>query len=160
MAIVRFSKGFRNAVAKASGKSFGDALAASVIRVFGVTMPANPETAEGATHLVQVTNGGLSFTAGVATNGLNLATSAVDGVVSKASGEEWKGTITSAGTALWARWYDNALNTGATDTGVHLDFDIGAIGSGAALEISNQTLVVGEIFAISNGSLTVPVSGA
>ena len=128
-----------------SANALKTAYANGVIAIFGGTMPATSNDAEGSSPLVLLTLNGGAFTAGVATNGINLS-NPVDGVLSKASGETWSGTgLAAAGTgtqATWFRHYANAYVTGASTTAVRYD---GAIGTSASFEgvLTNTTIVEG-----------------
>ena len=128
-----------------SANALKTAYANGVIAIFGGTMPATANDTEGSSPLVLLTLNGGAFTAGVATNGINLSTP-VDGVLSKASGETWSGVgLAAAGTgtqATWFRHYANDYVTGASTTAVRYD---GAIGTSASFEgvLTNTTIVEG-----------------
>lgn len=126
----KFSTGDVNVGANA----YKTAYANGIIAIFGTDQPATSNDAEGGSPLVLLTNNGGPFTAGVATNGINLS-DPVDGVLSKASGETWSGIgLAAAGTGTQAKWfrhYANAYVTGASTTAVRYD---GAIGTSASYE--------------------------
>ena len=128
-----------------SANAIKTAYANGVIAIFGGTMPTTANDTEGSSPLVLLTLNGGAFTAGVATNGINLSTP-VDGVLSKASGETWSGVgLAAAGTgtqATWFRHYANSYVTGASTTAVRYD---GAIGTSASFEgvLTNTTIVEG-----------------
>lgn len=135
----KFSTGDANVRAAAIKTAYTN----GVIGIFGGTQPATANDSEGSAPLLAlITLNGGAFTAGVATNGINLS-DPVDGVLSKASGEIWSGNGTSAagaGTAAtWFRHYTNAYVTGASATS---RYD-GAIGTTTAYEMQmvNNTIV-------------------
>lgn len=137
----RLSTGFADAL-NVTG-SVKAIMANSIIHIFSGVQPASADDLEVGTLLMRLTVGGLAFTPGVATNGLNMGVSA-GGVLAKLTTEAWQGTgLVAAGTgtaAGWFRWYNNAVVAGASTTAIRMD---GAIGTSTAFEIqmSNITLV-------------------
>ena len=118
-----------------------------VIGIFNGTQPATANDSEGAaTLLALITLNSGTFTAGVATNGINLS-DPVDGVLSKASGETWSGLgLAAAGElgtdATWFRHYPNGYVTGASTTSPRYDGAVGTV-STYELQISNTKIVTG-----------------
>lgn len=135
-----------------SANALKTAYANGVIAIFGGTMPATSNDAEGSSPLALLTLNGGAFTAGVATNGINLS-DPIDGVLSKASGETWSGVgLAAAGTgtqATWFRHYANDYVTGASTTATRYD---GAIGTTSAYEMQmTNTTVVQDVPVLCNG---------
>jgi len=154
----RLSTGFVNAVNQTG--SVKSIMQDGVIRIFSGTQPANADAVETGTLLMEITVDAGAFTPGVATNGLEMGSSA-DGVLSKAAAETWKGVglaAASTGTvAGWFRWYDNNRTTGASTTAVRLD---GAIGATTAyeLQMSNTTITEDGESIINTFTYTTPKS--
>lgn len=150
----KFSTGDVQSAANALKTSYTN----GVIGIFGGTQPATANDSEGAAPLLcLITEDAGAFTGGVATNGINFDTP-VDGVLSKATAEVWKGLGTAAAgtgtTATWFRHYSNAYTTGASTTAARYD---GAIttASTAELQMTNQTVVENVPVEISTYTRTV-----
>ncbi len=150
----KFSTGFVNAEAEA----VRTALANCIIGIFNGTQPATANDTEGSASLLAlITVNSGSFTAGVATNGLNF-NAASDGVLSKTTAI-WSGNGTAAAgsmgqLATWFRVYPNAYTTGASTTAVRYDGSIGTT-STYELQMTNTTIVEGVPVVISTFSLTI-----
>lgn len=125
----RFSTGLRNEVGKSGGSSYADALLNGVIYLFAGTQPADADTDESTYTLICIiSESGLTFTPGSATNGINLDT-AVSGIIYKAAAEEWKGTNLATGKIGWGRFYGNLRTQGDSTTAIRFDFAVSASGS-------------------------------
>ena len=151
-----YSTALKNLLAQRGGKSLGDAMVAGTICLFSGSRPVNADAAEGMNPLCQLTLNSGAFTPGSTTNGINLATSATGGTVQMNTGEIWSGNGnsnagTSGTTATWARWYSNAMTTGGN--GVNIDMDVAT--SGAALTLTNPTIVQGAPTAITTMAVTI-----
>lgn len=146
----KFSTGDANIRATAIQTGYAN----GVIGIFSGTQPATANDSEGAAVLLAlITRGSGAFTAGVATNGINLSVPA-DGVLSKASGETWSGLGTAAAGALgtdatWFRHYSNGYVTGASTTALRYDGAIGTV-STYEMQLSN-TKIVADIPVIVTG---------
>ena len=144
--------------ANASASAMKTAYANAIIVIFGGTKPATANDTEGSAPILAIItlNSG-AFTAGVATNGINLS-NPVDGVLSKASGETWSGVGTAAAgtgtTATWFRHYSNAYVTGASTTAARWDGTIGTTTS-YQMQTANTTVVEGVPFVINSFTRTV-----
>lgn len=130
-----------------------------VMGIFGgASQPADANSAETGTLLCLITLNSGAFTGGVATNGLEFGDPA-DGVLSKAGGETWSGTVLAAAgtgtTATYFRFYDNAYITGASTTAKRFDGAI-STSSTAELPMANPVLVEGAPLIISAFSITLP----
>ena len=122
-------------IACVTSKGLLDIFRHATIKIYTGSQPADADTAESGSELVQITVSSGSFTKGTATNGLDFDAPA-SGVISKASGETWSGAAGAAGTAGWFRLYDNALITGASTTAIRVD---GAVAvSGGQLNMSTS----------------------
>lgn len=156
MAIIR-STGLKDLMQRAGGKSLADALVNGILVVYGVApKPVNADATEGATavELLRFTNNGGAFTPGVATNGINLATS-TNGIVAKAVAETWKATGLADGTALWARFYNNAMTKGASTTAVRMDLTVG-ISDAFDVKLRTTTVRIGDIITSITATFTGP----
>ena len=155
----RLSTGLRNAILDTH--CFKTLMADGVIHIYSGTQPTDPDAIETGTLLMIITDLGLTFTPGVATNGLEMAAAAVAGVLAKLASETWKGTgLTAASTgtvAGWFRWYDNAVDDGVSATAIRCD---GAIGNTSAYEMqmSNTMIVDGGETTITTFTYTIPQS--
>ena len=138
----KFSTGDANVRATAIKTAYAN----GVIGIFNGTQPATANDSEGAaTLLALITLNSGAFTAGVATNGINLS-DPVDGVLRNASGETWSGVgLAAAGElgtdATWFRHYTNGYVTGASTT-PRYDGAVGTV-STYELQISNTKIVTG-----------------
>lgn len=154
----RLSTGFVDAVNQTG--SVKTNMQDGVIAIYSGTQPTSADDVETGTLLGLVTVDAGAFTGGVATNGLEMGTS-TDGVLSKASAEDWKMIgLAAAGlgtVAGWFRWYANAFATGASTTAVRLD---GAVGSTSSFELqmSNTTITEDGETIINTFTYTTPKS--
>lgn len=151
------STGLKDVMQRAGGKSLADALANGIIVVYGTaSKPVNADATEGVTAvpLLRFTNNGGVFTPGSANNGINLSTSS-GGVVSKAVAETWIATGLADGTALWARYYDNNMVTGASVVAVRMDLTVGITDS-FDLKLRTTTVKTGDIITSITATFTGP----
>ncbi len=124
--MISLSTGLVNAMMKASGLSFGDALAGGEIRCFNaVSKPVNADAAETGTLVLTITLGSATHTPGSLTNGLTFSDTAVNGMASKTSAEIWSGVVAAALELTYFRHYDKNVITGASSTAVRYDGSIG-----------------------------------
>lgn len=128
------STGLRNYML-ASG-SFKQALAGTVIRVYGGTAPASADDAIGAAPLlctISVDGDG---------TGVTLDATASGGVITKNTSEVWTGDVTASGTATFFRM-EFAADTGAfSTTAVRMQGTVGLVG--ADLNFSSTNLTLGD----------------
>ena len=128
------STGLRNYML-ASG-SFKQALAGTVIRVYGGTAPASADDAIGAATLlctISVDGDG---------TGVTLDATASGGVITKNTSEVWAGDVTASGTATFFRM-EFAADTGAfSTTAVRMQGTVGLVG--ADLNFSSVNLTLGD----------------
>lgn len=142
-----------------SATALRTAYANGVLALFGGgTQPATCNDAETGTLLCLITESGGEFTGGTATNGLNFD-APVDGVLSKAATETWKGdglAAASTGTqATHFRFYSNAYTTGESLTAVRFDGAI-STSSTAELQMTNPVIVSG--YPVEVGTFTRTVN--
>jgi len=136
-----------------------DIMANFIIRGFDGTQPANADTTEGAANvLIEWTLDAGAFTSGVATNGLNFGTS-TGGVLSKASGEIYRGIGKAAAGAggtvcTWYRAYANTVVTGNSTTAVRFDGKVGT-SSTDELQMTNSTIVYNASSTINDFNFTI-----
>lgn len=141
--------------AGSNGGSMDELLRNGVLEIYSGAQPSSADSAESGTKLVRITVGSGAFSAGVATNGLNLGDASA-GVVAKETSEVWSGVGLATGTAGWFRFYANAYTTGASTTAVRFD---GACGiSTGELRMSSLTVTAGATTTIDSGSITLPAS--
>jgi hypothetical protein len=129
----KISTGLRNHLLVTG--SLKDALDGGVIRIYSGTEPATADAAlAGNTLLCTISNNG-------AGTGITLDGTPSSGVVSKATGETWKGTNAASGLASFYRF------SGLADAGTLSTSEVRAQGSiaavGAELNLANPTLTSG-----------------
>jgi hypothetical protein len=96
------------------------------IRVYSGARPATADDAPSGTLLGTISTGGATFTPGSPTAGLLFETPAVLGVLSKKTADSWKLAGSAIGSAGWARFVGNAVDSGASSTSLpRMDFDVG-----------------------------------
>ena len=151
--IIRLSTGLRDAMMGAGGQSMADALANGTIELRTGTIPASADDAVTGTKVVSITESGLPFSSGVATNGINLDVS-TDGEVAKAAAETWTGDNGVSDVVGYGIFYANVVDQTASTTAVRVYFDVST--SGAFLNLSTTTLTISEPTTITAFSLTQP----
>lgn len=151
---LRLSTGLRNAM-MATG-SLQDTMVNGILCIYSGTQPTSADDGEGSTLLCKVTVASGAFTAGTATNGINMATAATAGTLPKSTSEVWSGVNAVTGTAGWYRFYANDYTTGASTTACRID---GAIStSGSQLNMSSTALTAQATLTLDSFSLTLPAS--
>lgn len=126
----KISTGLRNHLL-ATG-SLKDGLDGGVIRIYAGSEPADADASiGGATLLVTISNNG-------AGTGITLDGTPSAGVISKATGETWKGTNAASGLATFYR-FSALADTGAlSTTEIRVQGSVAAVG--AELNLANPTL--------------------
>jgi hypothetical protein len=148
------SAGDNVTIVMAKGGSFSDLFRNGVMKIFPGTQPADADTTEGVTELVEISLNSGTFVVG-GENGINFG-AAVAGVLGKASDEVWSGVATGTNTAGWFRFYDKNRTTGASTTAIRFD---GAIAqSSAQLNMSNTSIVSAGTTTIDSVALTIPTA--
>lgn len=110
-----------------------------VIDIYSGSKPVSANNAVSGTHLARVTIDAGAFSDGVATNGLEFDAPS-NGVLSKASAENWKYTGIADGTAGWFRLRANAADdTLASTTLPRIDGTIGSTSGDMILSNLNIT---------------------
>lgn len=137
------------------GGSLKDIFHDGVLKIYSGSQPTNPDQAVAGTLLLQITDGAGAFVAGEFANGLEFG-DAADGVISKAIAETWQDTGIASGTAGWFRLCANPTDAGGASTSLpRIDGSIGT--SGADLNMSSTSIVVGSTYTIDTFVLTMPV---
>ena len=142
------------AIFRFSSKIFSDFLtnldttmANGSIAMYSGSPPASPDAAFTGTFLGRVTAGGVGWTAGSPTGGINTAAPASGTpTMSKEAAENWVFTCSTTGTIGWGRYVANPTDAGGASTTLpRMDFDVGLTGSGAACTMTKVTFTtVGE----------------
>lgn len=141
--MARLSPGLGSLIASAVRSGFTK----GVLRLYTSTMPNNPHEAEVGTLLAEITAGGLPFTPGMVTNGLDFDIITYDEVtmktyLAKAAAQVWQGVGLANGTIGWGRLYANAMIVGETQVGVRLDGNASNLGD-SDFTVSTNRVVVG-----------------
>ena len=139
----------------AGGGSLDELLRNGIIEIYSGPQPTTADLGETGSLLLRGTISSGAFVAGVATNGLNIAT-ATDGVSEKEVAEVWSGVGLADGTAGWFRFHSNAYVTGASSVAIRMDGLCG-ITSGE-LQMSSLTVATGATITIDTGTFTFNAS--
>lgn len=126
-----------------------------IVHIYSGSQPADADSAEIGTKLLEVTVASGAFTPGSPTNGLEIA-APISGKIGIKASETWSGVGIAEGTAGWFRFYDNKEHTGALDSAVRLDGNCGV--SGAQLNMSSTSVTVGATTTIDSFDVTMPAS--
>ena len=140
------------------GHTMADAMANGVIEVYGVTSrPVNADAAipSGSVLLGYVTNGGGAFTAGSPTNGINFG-AVSNGVMGKATSENWQFTAIAAGQATWMRHKGNPADAGVAST-VFARIDSTIATFGGDVTMLNTTIAVGDVHTFNGVAFNIVV---
>ena len=121
--------------------SLQDIFANAVIDIFSGSQPSNPDAVETGDKIATLSVGGLTFTPGVSTNGLNFADT-TDATLSKEAAEDWEGDYILAGRMGWFRLYANDKTTGASTTAIRIDGNVGT-SSRSDAEVVTTTATIG-----------------
>lgn len=124
--------------------------AAGFIDIYSGSQPASADDAATGTKLCTVYSDGT-------TTGVNLAAAATAGVITKASGETWSGTVLADGVAGYFRFRAAGdAGTASSTTAARID---GAIGtSGAQLNLGSLVFTTGAPFIMASASFTLPAN--
>ncbi|WP_220815692.1 hypothetical protein [Pseudomonas paralcaligenes] len=128
------------------------ALANSVLRVYsGDTQPTTADSAVpgGAVLLAEFTVDGEG-------DGLNLASTATGGVISKNPDEAWRATALANGVATWFRWCLPNDTGVASSTAVRIQGSVNT--AGAELNFSSVNFTVGAIQKVDYFAVAMPAS--
>jgi hypothetical protein len=136
------------------GGSLKDLLKDGVIRIYSGSQPANADTAVSGTLLLEISVDGGAFAHGAYANGLEFGDAAT-GFIVKAAGDTWQDNGLANGTAGWFRFVGNATDAGGSDTSLpRVDGSVGT--SGADLNMTSTSIVVGSTYTIDTFKLTLP----
>lgn len=149
--MLRISTGLAKAVCD-TGSIKGQQEGASgfVLDIYSGPRPAAPDDAVAVNNakLVTVSNNG-------AGTGIHFDTLAPGGVLVKAPGETWAGTILADGTGAWFRLREvGDAGTGASATAKRIDGVVAV--SGGDLDIDALSFITGAPFSIASASFTFP----
>lgn len=146
----RLSTGLRNKVLDGgTSGGFKGSLNLGKIAILTGTQPTSPDNPATGTLLGTVTVNG-------AGTGLTFDASSA-GVLSKAAAEAWKFTGLADGTAGWFRFYEAGDTiTNSSSTAARLDGSIGT--SGAELNLTNLSILTGQVNTIDTFTITQPAS--
>lgn len=148
---IRISTGLKDAMLGEIGLKA--ALADGVIRIYSGAQPASPDSPATGTLLGEITVDGGAFTHGSPTNGLEWDIP-TGGVIKKPVAVRWEGRGVAKGTAGWARFCGNALDSGdASTTLPRIDMAVGK--TTGDLQISTVNIEVGTPFSVDNANLTL-----
>ena len=137
-----------------AGGSLKDVFHDGVLKIYSGSQPASPDDAVTGTLLLQISEDAGAFVAGAFDNGLEFG-DAASGAISKAAAETWQDTGIAAGTAGWFRLCANPTDAGADSTSLpRIDGSVGT--SGADLNMSSTSVVVGSTYTIDSFTLTMP----
>ncbi len=136
------------------GGSIKDIFHDGVLRIYSGTQPSDADQAVAGTMLLEISESGGAFGAGEFANGLEFG-AAASGAISKAVAETWQDLGIAAGTAGWFRFCANPTDAGGASTSLpRIDGSIGT--SGADLNMSSTSIVVGSTYTIDTFTLTMP----
>lgn len=136
------------------GGSIKDIFQDGVLRIYSGTQPSDADQAVAGTMLLEISESGGAFGAGEFANGLEFG-AAASGAISKAVAETWQDLGIAAGTAGWFRFCANPTDAGGASTSLpRIDGSIGT--SGADLNMSSTSIVVGSTYTIDTFTLTMP----
>jgi len=126
-------------------------------------MPTRPDDAELGTLMAIITESGLAFESGAATNGLNFAATATHDddynttTLAMLGTETWKGTALADGTIRYGRLYANTVVQEASHTARRLDGSVLSVAGGDFLA-STVTAKIGVEIVVTACNLIVPVA--
>lgn len=141
---LKSSTGLKNAILATD--SFRSVLGGGVIKIYGGPVPADADSAASSDLLCTIslddTGGGLSFEA-----------TATGGVITKSTGEIWKGTTAVDGIATHYRFVTAGDTGGASASEPRLQGSVGMVGSD--LNLSNTSLIQGAVQTIDYYAATL-----
>ena len=142
-------------VAVAKGGSLKDIFKDGNLRIYSGAQPSSADSAFSGTLLITLTESAGAFVAGAFDNGLEFEDDPTDGVIEKASAENWQGVGVADGVAGYWVFTGNAADTGAAST--TLPRIMGNCGtSGSDLVMGSTTIVSGRKYTLSTFKLTLP----
>lgn len=135
--------------------SLRELLLNGIIHIYSGSQPADADSAETGTKLLEITVASGAFVAGSPTNGLEIA-APISGKIGIKDGETWSGVGLADNTAGWFRFYDNKEQEGALVSAVRLDGSCGV--SGAQLNMSSTSVKAGATTTVDSFDITEPAS--
>lgn len=144
--MAKFSTGLRNALL-ADG-SFRGLMDGGFINIYAGDAPATADAAVGGATLIVT----LSDDGGV--GGLTWDDTPVNGVISKTTGQVWKGTNGVTATATWFRYVEDGDTGDSSTTAKRIQGTIAP--AGADMLVANPNLVDTEEFVLNFFSVALP----
>lgn len=142
----KFSTGLRKHMLDTG--SFKNKLDAGKLRIYAGAMPATADAAVGgATLLVELSDNGGG-------GGLTFGDATAEGTISKTTGQTWKGTIASSGTAAWFRFVEAADVGDESTTAARIQGTVGTVGTD--MVVANAALTAAEEFTLNFFVVTLP----
>ena len=142
-------------LASSRGGSFSDIFREGIMRIYTGSQPADADSVESGTLLVEISQASAAFVADTFANGLNFG-AVSEGTLAKETGEVWSGVAGNTGTAGWFRFYANDVGTGASTTAIRFDGSVAT--SGAQLNMSNTTITTAGTTTIDSVSIPLPAN--
>jgi hypothetical protein len=126
-----YSSGFINATISGIATTLNN----GVIEIYTGSRPTTADAPVKGTLLGIITSGGLPFTAGSPTNGLQFSVDTEIGTIEKSADQTWQFKALESGAAGWLRIKANAADTGANSiTAIRIDGTIATYGGDATIE--------------------------
>jgi len=153
---LRISTGLRNGLLDSG--DFKTLMDTGVMRIYSGSQPADADTAESGTLLLEVSVDAGTFVADTgsgSTNGISFGAAAASGVLAKAA-ENWQGVGVTDGSAGWFRFYDATRTTGASSAAVRFDGSCGT--SGSQLNMGSTTITSAATHTVDSFQVTLPAS--
>jgi len=142
---IRLSTGLRNGLLATN--PLNALLAGAKLEYYTGAQPASADDAATGTLLLTIDNGGA---------GINFATTATNGTLSKSAAETWSAVAAASGTAGWFRLSLLADTNGASTTAVRIDGSIGTFG--ADLNLTSTNIVSGATETVTAFDITLPAA--
>ena len=143
---IQVSTGLRNQMLDTG--SLKNALDNGFIHIYSGSPPATADAAATGTLLLTLTESGDGST------GLTFEASAANGVISKATAEDWQGTVSTSGLAAWYR------HVGSADTGVSSTTEPRIQGTiaaaGADMNMTDPNLVATSVETVNSYNVALP----
>ena len=120
-----------------------------LLKFYSGARPASADDAPSGTLLVTVSNNG-------AGTGITFAATAVANVLSKNSGETWRGNCVADGVIGWARLARHGDSGASSTSAQRVDFSVGT--SGADINLATTNAVTGTPLELTQFDLTAPLA--
>jgi hypothetical protein len=144
------------AVVAAKGGSLADIFKHGVIHIYSDDQPLTADLTEPGTKRLEITDNKQTQNTGTGLNGLEFEDDPSSGILAKLSTQTWKGEGLNTGTIGWFRFYDQAVNIGASSTAIRFDGSVAL--SGAQLNVASLDVTATVDFIINSFNMIVPAS--